>query len=168
MIPNGIQYVSTHAPTFGKILSPSLFMSARQSNPNWLTTKGFYRCGHNVCIACKYATNTHNFCSFKDGKSYEIQSYLICNTVNVVYLISCTACNTQYVGCTKNALKICIHRHLSDINKTLALNVSSVSKHFQQVHAGDTTSFKFIGIERVKMSTVSLPSLPCICEDFGI
>lgn len=149
IIPNGIQYVSSRAPTLGTILSPSLFLSNKPNNTNWLTTKGFHKCGHNICTACRFAENAHTFCSLGDGKSHEIKSYINCNTKYVIYLISCTECNIQYVGCTKNALKIRIRRHLSDVNKAMALNVSSASRHFQQVHNNNLTSFKFMGIERV-------------------
>lgn len=60
----------------------------------------------------------------------------------------CTIC-VQYVGCTTNSLKVRIRRHLSDVNNTLAVNISAVLRHFQTEHAGDVGTFRFQGIERV-------------------
>lgn len=34
-------------------------------------------------------------------------------------------------------------------HRTQSFNISAVSKHFEEVHAGDTTSFTFMGIEKV-------------------
>lgn len=90
--------------------------------------------------------NTQFFCYSSNGTTHKIHSFINCNTKFVIYLITCTACSIQYVGCTTNPLKSIYH--LSDIKREFALNTSSVSKHFKLVHAGDTSSFSFSGIER--------------------
>lgn len=38
---------------------------------------------------------------------------------------------------------------MSDVGRNMALNISAVSRHFQVQHAGDVSSFRFQGIERV-------------------
>lgn len=80
---------------------------------------------------------------------HDILSYINCNTKFVVYLITCQEYRVQYVGCTTTPLKVRIRRHLSDSHNPLALNISSVSRHFAQIHKGDITSFTFSGIESV-------------------
>ncbi|XP_056372529.1 fibroblast growth factor 18 isoform X1 [Hyla sarda] len=40
------------------------------------------------------------------GKTYKIKQYVNCNTTHVIYLIYCTKCKMQYVGCTTTPLKM--------------------------------------------------------------
>lgn len=114
-----------------------------------LITKGCNRCGHLKCIACNHIQVTHQFTSVNNNKHYLIDSYINCNTKNVVYLATCTLCQLQYVGCTSTPLKIRIRRHLSDIRNINSVNVSGISRHFKQVHKGEITGFSFCGIEQI-------------------
>lgn len=41
--------VSRRAPTLGIIISPSLFIGTNSTQPTWLKTKVFLRCGHRPC-----------------------------------------------------------------------------------------------------------------------
>lgn len=116
----------------------------------WLSTKGFHKCSHNHCIACNYMESIHKFTSTCNDKCFPGTSFIIYNSKNVVYLITCTTCRVQYVDCTTNSLKIWIRRHLSDARNSVMFNVSNESHHFIQVHNRDVSSFNFSGIERVK------------------
>lgn len=139
----GIRFVRTKATTLGSLLSPTPFSTSTNPNRNWLSTTGFSGCGHKICTACKYAENCGSFQSRSNRSTHRIRSLINCNTKFVIYLITCSICNIQYVGCTTNSLKIRICRHLLDINRELALNVSTISRHFQQCHSGDNSYFKF-------------------------
>lgn len=66
-------------------------------------------------------------------------------------MITCIECNIQYIGCTSNALKIRIRRHLSDISNPNMVNVSAASKHFISEHDRNPAGFRFAGIEKVHM-----------------
>lgn len=149
ILKNGVRFVSKKAPTLGDKISPSLFLTPNTNPTTWLDVKGFFKCGHTKCTACNYAKITKDFVSCNNGKKSSIVSYINCNTKNVVYLISCTQCSLQYVGCTSTPLKTRIRRHLSDIRNTSAVNISGASRHFKLAHDGDLTGFTFSGIERV-------------------
>lgn len=147
ILEEGVQFVSRRAPTLGCLISPSLFTSSHP-NHNWLSTKGFHSCGQAKCTVCQFAKNAQNFTSTVYGtSSFSIRSYLNCNTKYVIYLVTCTSCRLQYIGWTP--LKVCIRRHLSDINRLYVSNLSMVSRHFLQIQA----SFSFSGIERVLQPT---------------
>lgn len=67
--------ISKRAPTIGNMVSPSLYNSHNQLG-NWLSSKGFYRCGRNQCLACTHAKETQNIESRSNGQKFPIQ---ICN-----------------------------------------------------------------------------------------
>ncbi|CAJ0965350.1 unnamed protein product [Ranitomeya imitator] len=120
-----VRYIAKKAPSLNNILSPSLFVSEDKrlkEKENWLSTKGTYKCGHNICTCCKYMVNSKEFHSSVTKKTYKINHYINCNTSNVVYLINCTTCEQQYVGCTGGPLKN--HRML-ELERTSRLIVSN-------------------------------------------
>lgn len=85
-------------------------------------------------------------------RSFDIVSFINCNTKNVIYLAECVACQIQYVGCTSNSLKTRIRRHISDSRKTTfgTSGISNLSRHFAITHKGDTKDLRVCGIERVR------------------
>ena len=76
------------------------------------------------------------FKSFDTGKSYRIKDSMSCTSRNVVYLISCTKCNLQYVGSTSTQFKVRFQNHKSAI-------------HFNQT-LHDLREFKVICIEMIR------------------
>ena len=51
------------------------------------------------------------------GKIYKVRGKLSCNSVNVVYLVSCKLCKDQYVGSAyKNNFKPRFRVHKSGVN----------------------------------------------------
>lgn len=148
-----VRFSTKRAPTIGDRVSPSLFPRPKQSQHTWLGTKGFYRCGHRVCKACKHAAPGKCFASLSDTTlpPHTIGSYINCNTRNVVYSIECKSCHLQYIGHTSNPLKTRIRRHLSDITNLTAVGISAASKHFVVAHGGDVKDFIYRGIEKVHM-----------------
>lgn len=141
----GLRFVSCRAST---LFSPGLYVR-HEFNRNWLTTTGFYRCGQATCTVCKFAKNTQSFVSSSNGNSYYIGNFINCNSRFVIYSRTGNSCNLQYVGSTSTPLKVGIRKHLSDINRPLAVNISTVSRCFLHTHAVNTLSFTFVGIDKV-------------------
>ena len=89
-------------------------------------------CGRSRCVICPKmnfksvvrSSTTHNY--FLTRKPPNLN----CSTKNVVYLITCTACNVQYVGQTSQTIKnrMSAHRHSFDHD---ILN-TFLSKHFKR------------------------------------
>ena len=69
-----------------------------------------------------------------------------CNTVGVVYLISCNKCSTQYVGQTSRKLQTRMKEHISDIKKNKRDKVVGV--HFNST-GHSLGNFRLQVIEKV-------------------
>lgn len=109
ILTSPIKYISRRVCTVGNLVSPSVFSREEVEKKSWLSREKILA----KCHACTFATVTKTFSSapMQDRPPYNIASYINCNSKFIVYMISCTQCNLQYVGCTSNAIKICIHRH---------------------------------------------------------
>lgn len=150
VLSDGFRQVARKAPTHANILSPSLIKSAKSKNPKWLHYPGCFKCSHSRCICCNYIEVSIHFTSVVMNK-YAVKQYFNCNTTYVVYLITCDACATQYVGSTTYTLKTRIRRHLSDVNNVNFNQMLAVSAHCAQVHDRSTATFRIQGIERVNI-----------------
>lgn len=78
-----------------------------------------------------------------------IKDFLNCESKNMIYCIECILCDTKYIGCTARRIKDRIREHIYGATHKMALNVSNVSRHFRNKHAGDVSSLKIFGVERV-------------------
>lgn len=147
-----VKYVARRARTIGNSVSPSGMVGGSQRE-NWLSIKGFFKCGRSVCKACQFVMSGNNFesTSLVGRKPFVIRDFINCSTKNTIYVISCTECHLQYVGCSSTELKVRIRRHLSDIANVNSVNVSAASRHFISNHNREVTAFKFMGVEKVSV-----------------
>lgn len=141
---NYSNYISELAFTLRRPLLPSLDCGVEKP--------GCYKCQLGRCKACKFMKEDTTFSSYRTEKTHNICHRIDCNSSYVVYLISCTKCRLQYVGCTKN-LKQRILRHISDASKPNSTSPSMVSRHFLTDHQGDVSDFKFQGLQMVDTSS---------------
>ena len=73
----------------------------RAKLPPLIERKGSFKCGHPRCDTCKNIVETTEFKSNATNATYKINFGLDCNSLAVIYLISCKICGLQYVGeCT--------------------------------------------------------------------
>jgi ferredoxin len=75
------------------------------------------KCGKTRCSTCSHFIENNKFTSTTTKQKFQIkQQYEFgCTSSNIVYLITCTKCNKQYVGKTTKTLKERITRHRSII-----------------------------------------------------
>ena len=112
-------------------IEPPTYTEASVSLPHLRPlTKNIIACNHPRCATCKVHLNHST--SFKSNyplnrRVYHIRHPFTCQTTNVVYLITCTKCKKQYVGCTSAQLKVRINQHRSCINNKKG---SYIHKHF--------------------------------------
>ena len=85
--------------------------------------RGSFACGQ--CKSCSHKQHPREvshtaenatFTSTSTGDTYTIRKHLSCQTENVVYLITCTACDKQYVGETKRA---CDKQYVGETKRSL-------------------------------------------------
>lgn len=146
---NGYKCVAKKAPTLRQILSPSLFVNKPPTERSWLAQKGTYRCGHTRCRCCTLLDTTNTIVSSSNHSVHEMKQYINCNTRNIIYLITCTESQLQYVGHTTQSLKNRINKYVSDIPHSNIRNVSAASQHFHSVHDNSFQYLKVQGVERV-------------------
>ena len=70
-------------------------------------------CGRKRCQCCKMITSAGTVKS-SSGATVRLRQNTDCTTENVVYLISCSSCNKQYVGETKGSLNKRMNGHRDD------------------------------------------------------
>lgn len=145
ILSGGIRSVSRRAPTLGSSLSPSLFLGT-QPGAYWLYFKGNFKCGIRGCNYCHHIKKGKQVRSCTNGKSFDISSFINCNTRFLIYLITCDVCQIQYVGRTTRRLKDRLYDHLFDIEKNRPTNVA---KHWNLIHFKDTSSLSIQGIEKI-------------------
>lgn len=102
-------------------------------------------CQSTRCATCPFVKTTPTFTSSTTSKTHVIRQDLDCSSKNVIYLITCSICQNQYVGQTTLALRERFTNHRFDINHK---KDKPVSNHFnQQNHSLKNASI--IPIEQV-------------------
>jgi hypothetical protein len=88
------------------------------------------QCNNSNCITCKQYMNTADkFTSYVTGKDYKINTQMSCNTTNIIYLIECKQCSSQYIGETSQTLSKRLTQHIHAIRHQTD---TRISWHFNQ------------------------------------
>ncbi|OCT72143.1 hypothetical protein XELAEV_18035109mg [Xenopus laevis] len=146
----GIGCVARRAYTLGDSLSPSLFKETNNSKQDFLRHSGCFKCGHNRCVTCKYLKVSGEFTSTVTTTTYKIKHYINCCSRGIVYLITCTKCGKQYVGCTIRSLKERIREHINQVSNIKLSSKTNVTRHFQKCNNSNLKYFSIQGIEQIK------------------
>lgn len=118
----------------GNMISPSVYTSNTTLH-TWLNTTGLFRCSATRHSTCNVLDDPHIIISCFNGFSLTIKQLVNCHTKYVIYIITCTACDIQYIGRTTRCLSDRITDHLSDIKTTKNTNIE---KHFNLYHQRNT------------------------------
>ena len=83
------------------------------------------KCKHPRCHCCNSIIESNHFKSTYTKHTYPINTYMNCNSSNIIYLITCSKCKIQYVGETNRKLKDRLNDHKSNIrtNKETAIAI---------------------------------------------
>jgi len=88
---------------------------------------GSSKCMSKTCKCCSHITTTKTFTSTHTRRQYNIIDPFNCRSTNIIYLITCSLCNKQYVGETQRQLS---HR-LTDHRSNIALHKNTpIANHF--------------------------------------
>ena len=102
----------------------------------------------NNCDICKnYMVFDNTFICTVTGKSYFIRGQLNCESINVIYLITCSKCLEQYVGSAVK-FKTRFRIHKSDI-KTKKERCGS-ARHFNRKCYHDTNPFQYVQVQLIE------------------
>lgn len=103
-------------------------------------------CTNRRCRACIYITKGSEFHSTFTSKTFHINENFNCKSTNIIYLITCSYCNLQYVGQTSRSLADRINNHLSCIRTR---KDTTIAAHFNLPHHDYIQHFKITAIESV-------------------
>ena len=81
------------------------------NNPPTKTSK----CSAKNCKLCAILVEDNSFTSTFNKRTHTITDEMSCNSINTIYLITCTKCKFQYVGETGRTLRERFNNHRSDI-----------------------------------------------------
>ncbi|OCT76280.1 hypothetical protein XELAEV_18031476mg [Xenopus laevis] len=149
VLQSGCKFVTRRAGTLGNMLAPSV-IEMEGTRRTWLHTKGTYKCGSKRCVTCERMYISSGFVRSSTDRSFDIKSYINCNTKFVVYLLTCLKCEIQYVGCTTRSLKCRMREHIDQINSGSESTVAS--RHFLESSGSYITKLKIQGIENIESS----------------
>ena len=138
---NSITTVFKRSKNLKEMLAPSLYP----------TSKKKFECSIKVCNKCdickNYLVSTTDFQCKVTGKKYKIRGNLSCNSLNVIYLISCKNCHDQYVGSASN-FKNRFRIHKSDI-KTKK-DRCGTSNHFNEKCVSSPNIHGFLQVQIIE------------------
>jgi len=134
----------------GELLAP------RKIKPtNTRDNEGAFKCMGTHCKTCKHINVTKTFESTYTRRQYKIKHTLNCSSSNVIYLITCTLCNKQYVGETQRPLRDRLTDHRSN---TVTGKNTPISNHF------NLPDHSISNISITPIDTLSAPELS-LCRD---
>lgn len=92
-----------------------LLVRAMITTPATSSNTGSAPCNNRRCKCCEEIVTCRSFTSKHTGRKYNIRAEITCKSKNLIYLISCRKCGTQYVGETEQTLHARMNGHRSDI-----------------------------------------------------
>jgi len=105
---------------------------------------GSIRCPNIKCKACTYIVECTSFYSTYNNRTFDLHYKFTCASANIVYLVTCTKCNMQYVGETGRSLRDRITDHVSCIKLK---KPTPIGLHFNQAGHG-LKHFTILAIEQ--------------------
>ena len=100
------------------------------------------------CKLDTYIADKASFVGQQTRKLYYLVDSLNCDSENVVYLITCKKCLKQYVGETKNPLRLRANNHLSSIRSNL---ISPIAEQFALPDHSVKDHFEILPIEKTQI-----------------
>jgi len=134
-------------------LSVSKATHTTSKNTSLITCKpGSIRCPSIKCKACAYIVECTSFYSTYNKRTFDLHYKFTCASTNIVYLVTCTKCNMQYVGETGRSLRDRITDHVSCIKLK---KPTPIGLHFNQAGHG-LKHFTILAIEQFEQNSDSI------------
>lgn len=132
-------------PTLKEVFKTTKFINSKRQAPNLkriLTRAKFTenttntqgpmvkKCNKSRCLLCTDINITSNFLFHKANIDFQIRVPMDCDSVNLIYVLTCNGCKEYYIGMT-NSLRNRTNKHRSDINNPTG-NALFVSHHIHE------------------------------------
>ena len=83
------------------------------------------------CKHCLRSNKKGRIISFSTKRKYKTYKKVTCRSQNLVYCIECDLCGIQYVGQTRNQLRIRMNNHISTIRTK---SDTPLARHLNKIH----------------------------------
>ena len=110
------------------------------------------QCGRKKCKTCKIIHEGPYFRCTNNNRRFRIRENLNCESLNVIYVITCDVCQKQYVGHTTQKLADRVNNHMSCIRTR---KHTPVSLHFN-LPGHSINNLKICPIERLHLENSGL------------
>ena len=104
-------------------------------------------CKRLKCTHCKSINESTEFTSSSTSEIFSLKNDFDCTSKNIIYLITCKRCNSQYVGQTHQKVSKIMNSHRFDIFHRPD-SFTNVSLHFSE-NGHTANDFSFAHIEKV-------------------
>ena len=104
-----------------------------------------YKCNNIKCLCCRTMQTGNQFKNTQTKELHNIHDKMSCYSQNLIYLITCTKCNKQYVGETNRKLKERLQDHKSNIK---TFKQTPIAIHFN-LPEHNINNLKIIPIEKL-------------------
>jgi hypothetical protein len=110
-----------------------------------------HKCPNTRCLTCNFLTVNSRFYSTTFGSTFALTSNVSCNSINVVYLVTCLKCKIQYVGETGKTFRdrITAHRSCIKLKKHTPIGI-----HFNSLNH-KVSHFSVIPIETLNNDNIN-------------
>jgi hypothetical protein len=116
----------------------------RRSQPISQGQPGCRPCASIRCHAANHIGDSNYFTSCVNGQRFKVRGSINCHTSNLIYLITCSKCNLQYVGETSRPMADRLNDHLSSVRLQ---KPTPIGLHFNLPHH-QPSDLLLMGIER--------------------
>ena len=125
--------------------TPSTTSKRLGTDPN---KRGHSFCNHIQCRYCPLLNKTGTITSSVTDKEHKTMKNISCRSSNLIYAITCTKCNKQYVGQTSLRIKDRFVHHFRDIS--INNTEKTVGRHFSQRNHRGTNDMSITVLEFIR------------------
>ena len=112
------------------------------------TKRGHAFCNHIQCRYCPLLNKSGKITSTITHREYNCMKKISCRSSNLIYAITCTRCNKQYVGQTSLRIKDRFVHHFRDIS--INNTEKTVGRHFSQRNHRGTNDMSITVLEFIR------------------
>ena len=145
-----MKYVFQHKPVlaFKRPRNLAYILTHSKFNFNQSHSGSVSACKRRRCTHCKSINESNEFVCSNTNETFSLNSDFDCTSENVVYLITCKKCHTQYVGQTHQKVSKRMNSHRYDIFH-YPDNFTNVSMHFKE-NGHTPNDFSFAPIDKIE------------------
>ena len=147
---SSVKYVFQHKPilAFKRPRNLADILTHSKLNFNQSHTGSVSACKRRRCTHCKSINESNEFVCSNTNETFSLNSDFDCTSENVIYLITCNKCHTQYVGQTHQKVSKRMNSHRFDIFH-YPDNFTNVSMHFNE-NGHTPNDFSFAPIDKIE------------------